>query len=174
MTMIGAITSGGIVAARGARLPLVTGGIGIAAAAAILTGLTGTTSYGCLLAAYFLFGTGFGMLNAPITNTAVSGLPFSQAGLAGGIASTSRQLGQSLGVAITGAITAAGSAAAGSAPADFAVRSHPAWWVIFACGVAIAVVGYVAAAGRPADRPADRGPRATRATRADSADTTTR
>jgi MFS family permease len=147
MTMVGAVTSGGIVAARGARLPLVTGGAGIAAAAGVLTGLTTTTSYAWLIAAYFLFGAGFGMLNAPITNTAVSGLPPAQAGLAGGIASTSRQLGQSLGVAVAGAITAAAASGDGGAWAELAIRSHPVWWVILACGVAIAVVGCATAGG---------------------------
>jgi MFS family permease len=155
MTMAGAVTSGGIVAARGPRLPLVIGGSGTAAAAAILTGLTTTTPYAWLAAAYFLFGTGFGMLNAPITNTAVSGLPSSQAGLAGGIASTSRQLGQSLGVAVAGAITAAAGAGTGGAPAELATRSHPVWWVILACGIAITVIGYAATRSRPT-RPEDR------------------
>ena len=41
---------------------------------------------------------GFGMMNAPITNTAVSGMPTSQAGVAAAVASTSRQVGSALGV----------------------------------------------------------------------------
>ena len=66
-----------------------------------------------LLGAYALFGLGFGLVNPPITNTAVSGMPDSQAGVAAAVASTSRQVGQSLGVAVIGSIlgTAAGSAA---------------------------------------------------------------
>ena len=49
-------------------------------------------------------------LNPPITNTAVSGMPNSQAGVAAAVASTSRQVGQTLGVAVIGSIlgTAAG------------------------------------------------------------------
>ena len=57
-----------------------------------------------VVAAYVVFGVGFGLVNAPITNTAVSGMPRSRAGLAAAIASTSRQVGASLGVAIGGTI----------------------------------------------------------------------
>ena len=39
----------------------------------------------------------FGFVNAPITNTAVSGMPRAQAGVAAAVASTSRQIGQTLG-----------------------------------------------------------------------------
>ena len=55
-----------------------------------------------LIITYLVFGLGFGVVNAPITNTAVSGMPRSQAGVAAAIASTSRQVGSSLGVAVMG------------------------------------------------------------------------
>ena len=61
-----------------------------------------------LFTGYVLFGIGFGMVNAPITNTAVSGMPRAQAGVAAAVASTSRQIGQTLGVAVIGAVLAAG------------------------------------------------------------------
>jgi len=61
-------------------------------------------------------GVGFGLVNPPITNTAVSGVPASQAGVAAAVASTSRQVGLTLGVALAGAI-AGGSAGAAPAPA---------------------------------------------------------
>lgn len=40
------------------------------------------TSDVTLFAGYVLFGVGFGFVNAPITNTAVSGMPRAQAGVA--------------------------------------------------------------------------------------------
>ena len=100
-------------------------------------GLTDTTSTGLLLAAYFTFGIGFGLVNAPITNTAVTGMPPAQAGVAAAIASTSRQVGQSLGVAIVGAVGA--SALAGSQ--HIARTSHSGWWIVVACGAAVVVLG---------------------------------
>jgi MFS family permease len=64
------------------------------------------TSVTYLVAAYVIFGIGCGLVTAPITNTAVSGMPKEQAGVAGAVASTSRQVGASLGVAVTGSIVA--------------------------------------------------------------------
>ena len=60
----------------------------------LLTGLAPGTSVARLMTAYVTFGIGTGLVNAPITNTAVSGMPRSQAGVAAAIASTSRQIGQ--------------------------------------------------------------------------------
>ena len=57
-------------------------------------------------------GSASGSINPPITNTAVSGMPPSQAGVAAAVASTSRQVGVTLGVAVLGAL--AGGAAAGA------------------------------------------------------------
>ena len=59
----------------------------------MLTQLTATTSAPWLIITYVVFGIGFGVVNAPITNTAVSGMPRSQAGVAAAVASTSRQVG---------------------------------------------------------------------------------
>ena len=87
-------------AARGSRS--IVAGICMSGGALMLTRLTAQQSTGWLLASYVIFGIGFGVVNAPITNTAVSGMPRSQAGVAAAIASTSRQVGQSLGVAVVG------------------------------------------------------------------------
>ncbi len=103
MTLIFAPLSGRIVGRRGPRIGLVVGGIGIALAGALMSGITRTTPLDSLLPAYLIFGIGFGMINPPITNTAVLGMPAEQAGVAAAIASTSRQVGQTLGVAIIGA-----------------------------------------------------------------------
>ncbi len=92
------------------------------------------------MGAYAIFGLGFGCLNPPITFTAVSGMPDNQAGVAAAVASTSRQVGQTLGVAITGSIlgSALGIGARGT---GLAQASHPAWWLIAGCGVAVLAIG---------------------------------
>jgi MFS family permease len=131
--------SGRIVGGRGARVPLVLGGVGITLSALMLTGLTATTSVGWLMAAYVVFGIGFGFVNAPITNAAVSGMPAEQAGVAAAIASTSRQVGNSMGVAVIGATTTA--AVAGSLHDGLAAASHTGWWIIVGCGVTVLVLG---------------------------------
>jgi len=138
MAFLAAPLSGRIVGRRGARVPLVIGGLGLAGASLILTQLTPTTATTDLLLAYLVFGLGFGMVNPPITNTAVSGMPPDQAGVAAAIASTSRLVGISLGVAIIGSIVV--SAEHGSAT-TVAAASHPGWWISVGCGVAVVALG---------------------------------
>jgi MFS family permease len=142
MTVFASPLSGRIVGHRGPRLPLVIAGVGLIVACLMLVGLEATTSLGWLLAAYVVFGLGFGFVNAPITNTAVSGMPRAQAGVAAAIATTSRQVGQTLGVAVVGAIVST-HAAAGLSSA-----SHPVWWTLVACGILVLVLGLIATAPR--------------------------
>jgi Na+/melibiose symporter-like transporter len=105
----------------------------------MLTNLTATTSIAWLFAAYTIFGFGFGVVNAPITNTAVSGLPRSQAGVASAFASTSRQIGQSLGVAVVG--SAAVARVVGNFQSGFAHASHVGWWTIAGCSLVVLILG---------------------------------
>src|SRR5262249_53405310 len=109
---------------------------------AILAWIAPDTPYAELFVAYAIFGLGFGFVNAPITNTAVSGMPRAQAGVAAAVASTSRQVGATLGVAIVGAIVA--SVVGTSAGAGLSSASHPAWWFMLACGAVVLVLGFVA------------------------------
>ncbi len=147
MTVIASPISGRLVGHRGARIPLVVSGMGLATACAMLTGIDPVTPFTWLFAAYVVFGIGFGLVNAPITNAAVSGMPRAQAGVASAIASTSRQIGQTLGVAIVGALVT--SRVEGSAVGSrFASASHAGWWTLSACGVVVLVLGVVATSRR--------------------------
>jgi EmrB/QacA subfamily drug resistance transporter len=139
LTAIIAPLSGRIVAARGPRLPLILAGSAITLAMLPLTQLTATTPIWLLFGTYALFGFGFGMVNSPITNTAVSGMPRSQAGVAAAIASTSRQVGSVLGIAVVGAAVASGLT--GDSTTDFAQASHPGWWIMVACGLGVLALG---------------------------------
>jgi EmrB/QacA subfamily drug resistance transporter len=139
--VVASTLSGRLVGRRGARLPLVISGAALVAASAILTGLGTATPLAELFPVYAIFGIGFGLVNAPITNTAVSGMPRAQAGVAAAIATTSRQVGNTLGVAVAGAIVA-------SAHRDFAPASHPAWWTLAGCGAAVLLLGFAATTTR--------------------------
>jgi hypothetical protein len=88
---------------------------------------------------------GFGFVNAPITNAAVSGMPRAQAGVAAAIASTSRQIGATLGVAVVGSLLA--SAVKGSFRVD-ATSTHAGWLVLAGCGLAVLVLGRVVTSDR--------------------------
>jgi EmrB/QacA subfamily drug resistance transporter len=146
MIAVASPLSGRIVGRRGPRLPLVISGVALVTACVMLTRIDPSTPIAWLFAAYVLFGIGIGLVNAPITNTAVSGMPRAQAGVASAIATTSRQFGLTLGVAVVGAIVASGGGQ--SAHADLSSAGHPAWWTLAACGGAVLLLGLAATGGR--------------------------
>ena len=139
MTLIFAPLSGRLVGSHGPRVPLLAAGSAMCAGALMLIGLDADTSLQWLLASYLVFGLGFGLVNAPITNTALSGMPRSQAGVAAAVASTSRQVGAALGVAVVGSVLSSGLA--GGLRTGFAAASHAAWWILAACGLVVLAVG---------------------------------
>ncbi len=142
MTMLLPPFSGRIVGRRGGRVPLAIAGFMLCIACLMLVGLSATTPFTWLFTAYVIFGVGFGFVNAPITNAAVSGMPRAQAGVAAAIASTSRQVGQTLGVAVVGSLVSASLRTANHS--DFALASRAGWWVLAGCGAVVLVLGLLA------------------------------
>ncbi len=136
-----AVLSGRLVAARGARIPLVVSGLGFIAGGILLSMITDHSGPGFLLISYVIFGIGIGMVNAPITNSAVSGMPRQQAGVAAGVASTSRQVGTSLGVAVMGSVLTGNLH--GGLRAGFVDASRPGWFIVAACGVVTLILALV-------------------------------
>jgi predicted MFS family arabinose efflux permease len=127
-TVIASPLSGRLTAAHGPRRPLLAAGALVAVAAVLLTQ---STALPVLLLAYLLFGAGMGMVNAPITTTAVAGLPRAQAGVSAAITTTGRQVGNSVGVAVIGSLVTQHA------------TGHAGWWVLAGCGALIAVLGTV-------------------------------
>ena len=130
-----ATLSGRLVAARGPRLPLALAGTLLAAGALMFLRLGAHTPLWYLAVAYVVFGAGSGLVSAPITNTAMSGMPADRAGVAGALVSTARQFGVAVGVAVSGAIITAG------ADAGFTAASRTAWAVLAGCGLAVLLTG---------------------------------
>ncbi|UFQ15524.1 MULTISPECIES: MFS transporter [Streptomyces] len=154
MTFVCAPLSGRLVGSRGPRLPLLIAGAAMTLSGVLFAAFEAEDSGGTRFAAYVLFGLGFGFVNAPITNTAVAGMPRAQAGVAAAVASTSRQIGQTLGVAVIGAVLASGVASSSYAT-DFTEASRPAWWIIAGCGLAVLALGALSS-GRWARETAER------------------
>ncbi|WP_221357263.1 MFS transporter [Streptomyces beigongshangae] len=158
MTFVCAPLSGRLVGSRGPRLPLLVAGTAMTASGVLFAAFEAETADVSLVIGYVLFGLGFGFVNAPVTNTAVSGMPRAQAGVAAAVASTSRQIGQTLGVAVIGAVLAAGVGTS-SYRDTFVQAARPAWWIIAACGLTVLVVGTLTSgpwARRSAERTARR------------------
>ncbi|MEU6550148.1 MFS transporter [Streptomyces sp. NPDC046915] len=139
-TFLCAPLSGRLVGSRGPRLPLLIAGFAMTVSGVLFAAFEAETSNVTLVIGYVLFGIGFGFVNAPITNTAVSGMPRAQAGVAAAVASTSRQLGQTLGVAVIGAVLASGVDSSSYRTA-FVSAARPAWWILAVCGLAVLVLG---------------------------------
>jgi MFS family permease len=155
MMLVVAPLTGRFIGNRGTRAPLVAGAVALVASGVILAQLTDRTSFGTLIVAYALLGLGSGMINPPITNTAVSGMPPSHAGVAAAVASTGRSLGQTLGVAMLGSLAGGATRAITT---GFTASTHASWYVVAGLGVGILVLGLMsttawagASAGRTAD-----------------------
>jgi EmrB/QacA subfamily drug resistance transporter len=138
MTLVFSPLSGRLVGRRGPRISLLVGGVGIALGGVLMTSIGAHTPLTSLFPAYFIFGIGFGMVNPPITNTAVLGMPSAQAGVAAAVASTSRQIGQTLGVAVAGALVAV---SVGSVAPGFIQSSQGGWWIVGGCGLVVFALG---------------------------------
>ncbi len=132
--------SGRLVARYGARPSLLLSGTGFLLSTLLLTRLSAGTPLGVLMISYVLFGLGLGMINPAITNTAVSGMPLAQAGVAAAIASTSRQVGAALGVAVAGTVISASRAMGIS----FTAATHPIWWLMAAISSGTLVLSWLA------------------------------
>ncbi|MSS45091.1 MFS transporter [Cutibacterium sp. WCA-380-WT-3A] len=122
-----AMVSGRMVAARGARPSLILHAILIGlSGGALLTTASVDNPWIVYLIASILLGSAMGAANAALNNTALSGMPRSQAGVAGATMGVARQTGQAVGVAIFGALYNAGLRSGTSA----AQAALPNWWIM--------------------------------------------
>lgn len=137
--------SGRLVGRFGARPSLLTAGVLITAASVMLTFLTATTPVWELLVVFTVFGIGFSMVNAPVTNAAVSGMPLDRAGAAAAVTSTSRQVGVCIGVALCGSLTGTALTQLGS---DFAAAARPLWFACVAFGFVILALAWFSTSKR--------------------------
>lgn len=106
-------------------------GSALALGGLVSLGRAAATPLAAVLATFLFFGVSQGTVNPPITNSAVSGMPRSMAGVATSLASAGRQTGITLGVAIAG--TVIGTAAV--------------WWLVIALGLGIVALGVLSTTG---------------------------
>ena len=130
--------SGRFVAAGHVRGTLLVAGSLVTLGSLLLLVVTRGFPVGLVVVPYAIFGFGYGLLNDPVSVTAISQLPDAQAGVAASMVSVARQLGQVLGVAVVGSLL---SAQLGDDLATgFAQASLPVWILLAACGAAIVLV----------------------------------
>ncbi|WP_350271689.1 MFS transporter [Frondihabitans sucicola] len=151
--LVAAPIAGRLVSSTGTRRPLALGASALGVGAILLLFIGATTPTWYLVITYLILGAGLGLINPPLTNTAVSGMPRNRSGAAAGVASTSRQTGVSLGVALAGTITGASGAA--SAGAGFVAATHALWFVVIGFAAVIFGLAFLANSGL-AQRSTDR------------------
>lgn len=145
MMAVTAPVAGRMLSKRGARTPFIIAGAALTLSTAALSQLSYDSGPLFLTITYGLFGIGAGIVNPPISNGIMSGVPKSQAGVASGMNSSARQLGQSLGVAIVGSVLAA--SLHGGMSGGFLSAARDGWWVMAGCGYAVLLLGVVSTTG---------------------------
>jgi len=149
---VAAPVAGHVSGRHGARIPLVASGVLIAVGMALLLGLRPGTSFALIAVALAVTGAGLGLVNPPITNIGVSGMPPAQAGVASAVISATRQFGSALGVAVMGDLVTTGVSSGVASGQTHAVAlsaaTHAAWAVAVGCGVVIALTGYLTTTAR--------------------------
>ena len=135
MMMCCSAVSGRLVGSGHARLAMIISGAAVSCSASVVLAIGEDGTLILMLAAYAIFGLGFGMINAPITHAGVSSMPNAYAGLAAAFGATSRQVGASLGVALAGASMGA------QIDVHFISSTASFWWLIVASGLAIISLG---------------------------------
>lgn len=138
--------AGRLTSTRGPVVPLVIATASMALGLLALTRSDPGSGLSGLALAYLGVGVGMGLMNPPITTTAVSALPPDRSGVAAGVTATSRQVGAVFGVATAGSILAykAGTHAVHASPfSSSAAVLHASHLGYGVCAAAAALAGLV-------------------------------
>ena len=144
MALLGPVA--GRLSARFSTRPVMVAGLLVAAAGALsLAFLPAGGSVFDVGWRFALIGTGAGLMNSPMSNTAVSSVDARHSGAASATHNMFRQMGGTLGVAALGTSVAAGHHAAGGATAAFGTGLSHAVTVVAAilvlCAILVAALG---------------------------------
>jgi EmrB/QacA subfamily drug resistance transporter len=155
MALLGPVA--GRLSARFSTTPVMVAGLLLAAAGSLALALLPTDGSAIDMGWRFaLIGIGAGLMNSPMSNTAVSSADARHSGAASATHNTFRQIGGTLGVAALGTIVAAGHHAAGGAAAAFPTGLSHAMTAVAAvlalCAVIVAAGGKKRSRGRHSAR----------------------
>jgi EmrB/QacA subfamily drug resistance transporter len=122
----------------------------------LFAGLGASATFTSLLPGFILFGLGAGLMNVPLTNAVISGVPAAQAGVASALFNASREVGGLLGVTVVGALLRSSESAAlrsGTQPAQaFIDGYHSGLWLTIGLLAVGIVLSYVTLRPRPQER----------------------
>ncbi|MCF3145198.1 MFS transporter [Streptomyces platensis] len=118
-TFVVALLTGRYLQHLAARIPIGIGLVLVAAGLFLQIGLDADSTGASLVAGLVVTGIGAGMINPVLTSAAIAALPSSQAGTAGGVVNTFRQLGFAVGTALFGTVFANGVTASLAGSGEF-------------------------------------------------------
>jgi EmrB/QacA subfamily drug resistance transporter len=135
-------------------VPVLGGNRTVALGMAVMTGglvlfarLGMGATFGDLLPGFILFGLGAGLMNVPLTNAILEGVPTDRAGVASALFNASREVAGLLGVTVVGAVLRSSESAAlrsGTRPAQaFIDGYHSGLWLTIGLLAAGVVLSYV-------------------------------
>ncbi|WP_426502962.1 MFS transporter [Dactylosporangium sp. McL0621] len=105
---LAAPVSARLTARYGPRPPVLAAAAMATAGLLLLTLARDHQGVALLAVAYLGVGAGAGLMNPPVTTTAMTALPADQSGVAAGVTGTARQVGSVLGVALVGSVAVSG------------------------------------------------------------------
>src|SRR6185437_6801338 len=108
-------------------------------------------TFNALLPGFILFGVGAGLMNVPLTNVVLDGVPTARAGIASALFNASREVAGLLGVTVVGAVLRSGTRPAQA----FIDGYHSGLWLTIGLLAAGVVLSYVTL--RPRRQPAGAG-----------------
>jgi MFS family permease len=141
-----ASVSGALSDKIGSRIPATLGMAVLSTGLFLLSRMDASTPVAVLSAELALIGLGIGLFTSPNNSSVLGAVGPERRGVASGILSTARTLGNVLGIGSAGAIFATTLAASGSSGAEEIVRAA-GWGLLFASGLAL--LGAVTSATRP-------------------------
>jgi EmrB/QacA subfamily drug resistance transporter len=155
-----AVLSPRVVAVIGGHRTVALGMAMMTVGLVLFAGLGASSTFNALLPGFILFGLGAGLMNVPVTNAIVGGVPTSQSGIASALLNASREVASLLGVTVVGAVLRSreGSALrAGTHPAQaFVDGYHAGLWltiILLAAGVVLSYVTLRPGRGAAATEP---------------------
>ena len=100
-----------------------------------------------LLPGFLIFGVGAGLMNVPVTNAVIDGVPAAQAGIASALLNASREIAGLLGVTVIGAVVRTSESASlrsGTQPGQaFIDGYHSGLWLTIGLLAAGVVLSYI-------------------------------
>lgn len=141
--MIAAPLSARLTTRYGPRLPVLAAAAAMAAGLVLLICVGDRPGFAVLAVGYAGVGIGIGLLNPPLTTTAVSAMPPEQGGVAAGVTGTARQIGGVLGVALLGSqLTSNPHTAPITGGLQFTQASHVGYGIAAAAVALAALIGF--------------------------------